>query len=417
MDSPAAEFRNDERVQLITKSQQLLAGRRIERVPLSIWACMWLSDLEVLRATTQKIENNDTLIALFSNPTVIVDTVIKPWMRRRRDSDSLLDSGTSVTSSGAAAQAFRATSSPHRHKEPANDINSPAKKHKRTGSSVQQGLNVSGASTPKRLESMKGLAASRDKQSCLLTLAGCPLEVAHIYPFSMYEYSEHDIFWATLQYFWSTERIARWKKALFTEARTEVCENLMTMCPNAHAYWGKSYFALKPLKVSEDNKEITVKFFWLRKHEGPNSIPVGDAPVLPANLHGVNNVKLFDTKSEKLIRSGKVFCFTTDDLIKKPLPSKDILDMQWVLHRLTALSGGAELINYTYNPDDPNDYHPCAALNDTEWFDDIELLDELDTDPTPDSPQHFADELSRRLSPYAASAALYYQCQRLVDES
>jgi hypothetical protein len=57
----------------------------------------------------------------------------------------------------------------------------------------------------------------------------------------------------------------------------------MTMCPNAHAYWGKAYFALKPITVSEDHKEMKVKFFWLRKHEGSKSVSLDDIPELPSS--------------------------------------------------------------------------------------------------------------------------------------
>lgn len=208
----------------------------------------------------------------------------------------------------------------------------------------------------------------------------------------MIKSNEQDLFWTTLRSFWSIERITRWQAAIFTERRTEVCENLMTMCPNAHAYWGKAYFALKPILLSDDHKKLQVKFYWLRKYEPPAAPPaapapapparpapprglvvVNDVPNLPNNLRGVNNVKLLDVKSDKVIRSGKMIEFTTDDPVKNPLPSKDILDMQWALHRLTAISGGAGVVNYKYNPDDPDDYHPYPVLDNKEWPDEWDL--------------------------------------------
>jgi hypothetical protein len=62
---------------------------------------------------------------------------------------------------------------------------------------------------------------TQDKHLCLLTSAGRPVEVAHIYPYSMINRNQQDIFWRSLQYFWSDERITRWKNANFTDGRTE----------------------------------------------------------------------------------------------------------------------------------------------------------------------------------------------------
>jgi hypothetical protein len=48
-----------------------------------------------------------------------------------------------------------------------------------------------------------------------------------------------------------------------------------------------------------------------------------------------------DDGSYRGIESGDIFTFTTDDPAIRPLPSWELLDMQWVLQRLTAMSGGA----------------------------------------------------------------------------
>jgi hypothetical protein len=57
-------------------------------------------------------------------------------------------------------------------------------------------------------------------------------------------------------------------------------------------------------------------------------------------------IKCFLTRHEddgscRGIESGDIFTFTTDDPVIRPLPSWELLDMQWVLQRLTAMSGGA----------------------------------------------------------------------------
>ncbi|RFU28973.1 hypothetical protein B7463_g7352, partial [Scytalidium lignicola] len=391
MDGPAEEFGNVERIALVEKLQQLLA---IECVPPNIRVGIWLSDLDVLRVTVREVENNGPLLLLFSNPAAMIDYIIKPWMRRNHGDASVLDPGSPTPGTPSASHTPTLQSSPgaldaslgsspqprssHKHSASLGEIGSPpAKKHQRTGSStdlgsgagVQQGSNVSGASTPKRLESVKRLL-----HGARHVLVGLKVLLVR-------------------------ERIARWQNALFTEKRTEVCENLMTMCPNAYAYWRRAYFTLKPIEVSEDKEVMKVKLFWLRKYEGSKSVSIVNVPELPSHLNGINNVKLFNNESEKPLHSGEVIFFKTEDPVKKPLPSMDILDMQWVLHRFTALSGGAELINYTYNSDDPDDYNPYAVFDEEksdEW-------DEWDYNATAESPTQFARELSRRLASIATS--------------
>ena len=62
------------------------------------------------------------------------------------------------------------------------------------------------------------------------------------------------------------------------------------------------------------------------------------------NHHDASPVdcKLFNCLTEKKICSGDVITIRTEDPINHPLPSWDLLDMQWVLHSLVALSGAAE---------------------------------------------------------------------------
>jgi hypothetical protein len=49
-----------------------------------------------------------------------------------------------------------------------------------------------------------------------------------------------------------------------------------------------------------------------------------------------------NAETKKLIASGDVITMTTDDPVTLSLPSWDLLQMQWVLQRLSAISGAAE---------------------------------------------------------------------------
>jgi hypothetical protein len=52
---------------------------------------------------------------------------------------------------------------------------------------------------------------------------------------------------------------------------------------------------------------------------------------------------LFNTESRKIICSGDEFSLETDDPVLRPLPDFRLLEMQWFLHRVTAMSGAAEI--------------------------------------------------------------------------
>jgi hypothetical protein len=188
-------------------------------------------------------------------------------------------------------------------------------------------------------------------------------------------------FWVNLSSFWPDEIINKWKEAVFTQQKTEVCENLITLSPNAHAYWTKALFALKPLDPATDGKSMDVQLFWLRPYKRQSLIRLVTRPELPNNLEGsVDNVKLFDHLTDQKLCSGDIFTLRTDDPKIRPLPSKEILEMQWVLHRLTALSGGAEVTTSYYDSDD-DDNSPdcyCPSLDEIVEMDELEDLTDME---------------------------------------
>ncbi|KAH8805662.1 hypothetical protein F5884DRAFT_755225 [Xylogone sp. PMI_703] len=371
--NPEDEFSDNERASLIQRLQHCLRDRHgIEHVSLEIWSAMWLSDLNNLRMIVEEVEN-DHLMALpwftADAMTLYVKEIIKPWLQR--DTSCLSECNVSDS-----------------------DPNSPKKRQcigsvdLRGSPGIKQGWRPTGS------EAAKNRAAIRDEYSCALTQPGRPLRIAHIYAFSIYEAVGGNTYWSYLRMFWSAERVERWKKALLTEKRTEVCENLISMSPNAHAYWGRAYFALKPIKVSDDKKSMTVQFFWLQKSQVPKLVTLGEVPQTVATTNTVNKVKLHHYDTNEPLHSGEMITITTDDPVKTPLPSRDLLDMQWTLHRLTALCGGAEAIDYIYNPDEPDDYDP-TSLGD-------EMYDRWDDDEaTTDSSDDFSRELTVRLTPFA----------------
>ncbi|OXV06203.1 hypothetical protein Egran_06028 [Elaphomyces granulatus] len=162
-------------------------------------------------------------------------------------------------------------------------------------------------------------------------------------------------FWDLLEYFWDKDRIRKWRSVIFADPLNphtglKSCFNLISLCPNAHTFWGLGLFALKPLELSSDRKRLQLQFFW---QLGPQvKFKVDEVVNLltePSSSRGLNSVDgcglSYDLNRPVPIRSGDTFTLTTDDPESRPLPSIELLDMQWVLQRVAVMRGwpGTEL--------------------------------------------------------------------------
>ncbi|PGH07765.1 hypothetical protein AJ79_06153 [Helicocarpus griseus UAMH5409] len=319
---PDAEFMDPLRQTLIDCYCNVLGyGNGPLQVSSEHWALFWLSDTENLESLVAEARVSTitrvTMKGWLGNGDQVRNAIIKPWNQTRRCSSTCT------------------TISP---------IQSPAN-------------SPSSRASSSRSRQERNLCSERDKDRCVFTHAGQIVHIAHICPFSISSLLDNGSnFWALLGIFWREERIDRWKRAIFTRKCTEVCQNLVSLSPSAHAYWDANLFALKPLKVSSDKKSLTVQLFWLHPHSRMKLMPLEMRPFLPSQLEGsVNNVKLFNCVTHEIIQSGHRITICTDDPDKRPLPSYDLLEMQWYLHRVSALAGASEVFGFHENADEDDD--------------------------------------------------------------
>jgi hypothetical protein len=162
-------------------------------------------------------------------------------------------------------------------------------------------------------------------------------------------------FWNLLHLFWDEDRVEKWRRTIFPDSENpdigaEGCFNLISLTPTAHDLWNKGLFALKPLELSRDQKKLTVQFFWQVRgnHDIKSQIDLLTEPTSSEDLEVVANesnihwlTRLENDGSTPRIRSGDTFTFTTKDPENLPLPSLELLEMQWVLQRLVGMSGAA----------------------------------------------------------------------------
>lgn len=133
-----------------------------------------------------------------------------------------------------------------------------------------------------------------------------------------------------------------------------MCENLITLTSTVHDLWGAAFFALKLLELSSNQKSLKIQFFWLRQHRRVRggAFPA-TKPSFPGGLNALpENIRLWNCKNLAPIHSGDFITLHTDSPDTHPLPSFELLEMQWFLHRVAALSAAADVYDDEFDEDD-----------------------------------------------------------------
>jgi hypothetical protein len=120
-------------------------------------------------------------------------------------------------------------------------------------------------------------------------------------------------------------------------------------------------FALKPLDLSRDKKELKVQFFWqpCYSHNFTDKIDLLTETLPSDGLKGIGDSYYLPYRDGdgtlRPIVSGQVFTFKAEDPEKQPLPSWDLLDMKWSLQRVVGMSGTGEMSRSEFDDDDDAD--------------------------------------------------------------
>ncbi|KAF2188326.1 hypothetical protein K469DRAFT_703833 [Zopfia rhizophila CBS 207.26] len=355
-----AEFHDPRRRELLQALNDALPANTIRP---TAWACLWLCDIDKLVDLLALAQTTPTATLFIFEGVEVSARIVPTWTQRKRPA--------------SAASTPLQPSTPQRPTTPLQPP--PSQLPPSAQGSGGQKRNNSGQCVVTRSKVQRALCHQRDQKKCILTKSGEPNEVAHIYPFSM-RYEDNTIkqqgpsFWDTLRMFWSKERVDAWYNAIFPLG-TEICQNLICLCPNAHAYWERAYFALKPIRMSDDKKRLDIQFFWLSSTPHVPGVNVLQVPSLSALDQGPNLAKLFNHETNIPICSGYEISLQTDDPVSRPLPDFRLLEMQWFLHRMTAISGAAEPQD-DFHDDDSDDDIVEALQN--RW--DMDTEDDWDMD-------------------------------------
>ncbi|PYI02620.1 hypothetical protein BO78DRAFT_287866, partial [Aspergillus sclerotiicarbonarius CBS 121057] len=340
---PADELVNNRRVVLIN---ELAKAMQDVKVDSATWAILWFADIE-------RIQEHIDII----NTAGVSRDKSASWNAAAEEKRRIAEN---IRGPNSRSQSPTKLPRPvDRTKSQSKDGNKHAKE---AASQSEINTPIKGRSTSSspnktvRSEVAKRLCDERDRNTCLITHFREPIEIAHIYPFSLGSRTtvEKSAFWGVLRNYWFKEMVNSWEAEVMRT--TEICSNLMSLVNIVHKLWEKARFALRPVGISEDRKTLTVQFFWLPTYRYRHKVSINSQPTaFPTNhssctVAGEEAAKLFDLEKESKIQCGDQLLFHTSDPEKYPLPSEKLLHMQWILHRVLALSGAAEVTDEDLDP-------------------------------------------------------------------
>ncbi len=318
-----------------------------DKVPAAFWACVQVCDVGRLQEIVHQARADPACVS------TIIDSckpLIQMW-KQRPPGSSRVSEASSPAQSPASAN---------------------------FGRSHLQGLAISPrpgspASSNSRPSRPTKLAKERDGKCCVFTKTKFP-EAAHIYPHCLinpqaFETSPARLipgFWGLLQNFWTRKQIQQWQQEIFPDPEdpsktSDGCFNRICIQSNIHCWWTKGLFALRPLEYNHDKSELEVEWYWQpeQSHKKGDLVELRKMPPSSRDLDRSEGCFVsFEPSpgSFTQVISGQMFILKTADPHNLPLPSKELLDLQWYLNRIVSMSaaGGGEEDDYDDGYSDGN---------------------------------------------------------------
>lgn len=196
-------------------------------------------------------------------------------------------------------------------------------------------------------------AEVRDMHICILTGAiNSTVQGSRIcrfapgMPFVGLEDPAMETFWDRLGILFTRRQVHHWRRAVGkAKGSFGILKNMICLSEPARALWKLGRFALKPLDCPPPTTtSLIVEFYWIGLQD--NEVP-----------------PLFNHRTGQYIKSGDTFTLRTDDPDRLPLPSVELLKMQWALTRVLGFAR-ASLGDRAAFLLDTNDAEPAEDIND-----------------------------------------------------
>lgn len=311
-----------------------------ESLPDFLFNCLWLADENCLKEHTDKMLSSSTSVKIkyLQYMAGQARLMLRAWQQKSK-------------AAGSGSKAPSGTSTPAKTGEPLN------KKRKVDASSPP--------STNRGSATVRAASAvdKRDKGKSCIT-GQSHVQKAHIYPHCLIHEVKKDLdttcqredLWYGLKMFWGNQAhhdvlrlIGNQQDPLdIAYPGTDCIENFITLTASEHLMWNNGCFALKPVKLSEDKKELTIEFWWNTKtasfgeKERFQRVLAETQPrVLRWSDRPSDGDGLFYESDRQYLKSGDEIVIKTEDPDKFPLPSIALLELQWNLQRIQGMTASA----------------------------------------------------------------------------
>ncbi|OJJ42405.1 hypothetical protein ASPZODRAFT_36938, partial [Penicilliopsis zonata CBS 506.65] len=294
---------------LLDKLNSLLGG---EPVPTPFWAVLIFSDIAMLEILVGEAEKSTFFLQFTMHACAALPLV---WQQRLPQRPRSADSESFVSSSSH------------------NSLN----------------------------KSIRDKVIERDNEQCVITKNN-PIEVAHIYPHYLLSGARTNLartfppFWEMLKYFWSEERVSQWHSQVFQDSESpekqfDSVGNQICLSPSIHALWSLGRVAFWPLDYNDEKTTLEVEWHWqpppptsMDKTIAVNTVPSSSRGLNErSNPNSTASLSFIEQNGlARRIQTGDRFMLQTTDPRRLPLPSKELLDMQFVLNRIVNMSGAGD---------------------------------------------------------------------------
>ncbi|KAJ5426672.1 hypothetical protein N7465_001742 [Penicillium sp. CMV-2018d] len=356
-----SEFEDEERKQLI--SEIISQDPSLATLPRANFFALWFSDIEILRGFARVLPESDLAFNWRFRTLTDVDLNDVPGIVAAGKQANKLSSKGKTSSHSRLPQLVQSSRSrsmsPEKPKPGLRDrsVNLPrASWDDQPGPSYGQPLSLVQPERQKRDDVAKKKCLERDNAKCILTRRDQPgLQCAHIVPYKLNGSSALENTWKWLETFWGNHRVTKWKAELLGGPNhrglfnTEQVKNLITLGSQEHNYWDNCVFAFRPVRTYQQNTKMDIAFHLLplrQDEKRTDYLPALSHPY-PSHPRGYStspggNRHLFHCETLGVIPSGHIFTVTTANPVTHPLPSEELLAMQWNLSRIAIMQGAGE---------------------------------------------------------------------------
>lgn len=96
---------------------------------------------------------------------------------------------------------------------------------------------------------------------------------------------------------------------------------------------------MKPIEKPADRTWLNVEAYWMPRPYEESTMSLCSRPSLPSDLESAPNQRRINSASGRWITSGYKITMSNLDPVNLPLPSRESLELRWVLDRIARLAG------------------------------------------------------------------------------